>query len=1554
MRKSAEPKQNARLGRLIPAGARLLIASCAFFAATFTVDAAPFDRDLRFTQPDGTEIVIQGRGNEVNAILTYNGYDVMIVRRNGRFAYVYAKCNAAGTALEATEALAGVDEVPEGVEPNERGKVSAGALRAQIKAAVEKHEKRTGIRENWERAKEKRLKRVISKARGGIGSMTINPITGDKYGITVLVDFPDAPAPAFFPVAEAEEFTNGDNYTNFGNYSSVRSYYKDVSAGKIDYQNTVVGYVTMPNPKEYYNTMDPAEGKDPIIEFFKDLFSVLSALPTDSEIYQKLVACYDSLTTTADAELNEILLEEHVSAFNVLYAGDDGGVWGQGLWPCSGFLIETVVDEEGNETNEPLYLDLPGGGPKVVRFQISNIGEAPSISTFCHENGHMLFNFPDIYDYDYDSVGGAGKFCLMGSTFTYCPQQVCAYLKYVSGWTEPTYLVRDQQIEGAELCDATTADGYVGQNRVYVFENPYSMVDPSVPGSATEYHIFENRQKTLRDVKLPSAGIAIWHVDELGDRDDQRVTTNDEHFNYEVSLEQADGRLDFQNNSNDGDETDLWYEGNDASYYTLQNGTFSDRTRPSAKWWSGSNSFVNVDSFSVTGSVMTLNFNPAMILYTLDTMPTGRVGTYFNWRVPIYLVSSNYTATVLNGELPAGLDFYLEGNDELYIRGYPQEAVDEERTLAIVSTAGGIVKQPASFKIYPTFSLPYTETFGEGADFNAELGWFQEEKTVYSGVLTTNAYPWQLQNGNGTTGTKGNPTYAHTRPLNLAFVADDGVFNDGNTNKNDDVHAVGMLVSPMFDCSALRQVKLAFYMCKSAYNNSTGYLDHMRLYYRTSPESEWKLLQEYLDVAPTWGEYTVVLPDSTEDRSSIHFGFEALSNNGNGVHIDDVRVFDPVSEFKFAQTTLPDATINASYDCTIGIEGGIEPFVWTLDGELPPGITFNDGVFSGSCPTIGVYTFGVKVEDNNGAANSAVISNNFTIVVDRPRVVLFNETFESPFGNVPSYWTQEATSEDGTNVWWKLSCGGSEGHGQYPALAHEGAFNALLFWSDIFSYDRPNHVTRLISPEIYMGENSSGITLTFWLCMRELLRGDGKYDQDTLKVYFKEKESDPWGDALLEISTSVDTWSYQRVALPDVKSGYICFEGNALYGNGIMLDDIRVGVASESPVIVTRDLENGYASVPYSTTFSAVGGSGTQEWSVASGSTLPGGMTLSKEGVFSGSPKASGTYSFKVRVTGEDGKSYEATLSWTVLPGIRYSEVVGSFDAGMDWQAWTFSTNKIKGWEFISGSGKSEELDDSPIPSSAYSGNTNACLFHDGVSSIAKATMTTPMIDYSATSNATIRFMLCKKNNSSTYKDTLQIAYRLSYDASPVTLTNITANIGAWTPVEVKLPETSETMFIDFIGTARCGYGIAVDDIVFEGTSYKVDTVYEIWKKQWYGDKNYGDDLDSDGDGLTTEQEFAFGADPTVADAEAGLLLPTVENDEFFVTFREGKEARDYGVIFKLLWSTNLSEKVWYDDGLDFVSEADSNLWWQVIYKHEDSSIYDEPRRFFKLSVEMP
>ncbi|HLL56216.1 MAG TPA: putative Ig domain-containing protein, partial [Myxococcaceae bacterium] len=90
---------------------------------------------------------------------------------------------------------------------------------------------------------------------------------------------------------------------------------------------------------------------------------------------------------------------------------------------------------------------------------------------------------------------------------------------------------------------------------------------------------------------------------------------------------------------------------------------------------------------------------------------------------------------------------------------------------------------------------------------------------------------------------------------------------------------------------------------------------------------------------------------------------------------------------------------------------------------------------------------------------------------------------------------------------------------------------------------------------------------------------------------------------------------------------------------------------SPNPLFITTAFlpsgENGTAYGP--TTFTATGGSAPYTWFLASGA-LPPGVTLSSSGTLSGTPTASGTYAFSVRVSETGGQTVEKTFTLDVVP----------------------------------------------------------------------------------------------------------------------------------------------------------------------------------------------------------------------------------------------------------------------------------------------------------------
>lgn len=586
--------------------------------------AAPFAERVTFTQPDRTQIELYGQGDEFYAVFeTLDGYTVAFVPATKT--YHYAKLSPDGNTLQPVGPPVGkVDPSQLGLTKHQR--LSPATRRQQARTRQQEWEAAMDVSRRWEALKARQRQLAAGEASGtdvGVLSPPSSTTTGTKIGLCLLIDFSDDPAT--IPQASVQDFLNSDSYTGYGNNGSIKKYFLDNSNNLLAYTNVVTIYIRMALPKAYYNDTSKSCGTQGRL-LITDAVNIMKALPNYNT---EILPTFDALTVDGS---NRII------ALNVFYAGGNGGVWSYGLWPHS----SSISGVELSPTR------------KLYRYQLTNMASSLQLGTFCHENGHMLCGFPDIYDYDYDSTGGAGVFCLMNSGgHGTNPKQICAYLKRAAGWATTI-----------ELTGTSFGTGSLTANMGSDFNRFYRYQKPGVP---TEYFLVENRQKIGRDSGLPAAGIAIWHIDEYGNKDNQSTNYNTSHLNYEVSLMQADNLWHFQNYVNSGDANDLYHAGNSAAGYANQ---FNDTTGPPARWWDGSNSGIDFNSFSANGSNMTFNIGADAFLVTppSDATFAGMEGIPLNPTCLTYVLTNrgptaiNWTATntapwlivsVTNGTLAA-------------------------------------------------------------------------------------------------------------------------------------------------------------------------------------------------------------------------------------------------------------------------------------------------------------------------------------------------------------------------------------------------------------------------------------------------------------------------------------------------------------------------------------------------------------------------------------------------------------------------------------------------------------------------------------------------------------------------------------------------------------------------------------------------------------------------------------------------------------------------------------------------------------------------------------
>ena len=359
---------------------------------------------------------------------------------------------------------------------------------------------------------------------------------GEVRGLTVLVQFKDVKSTV--TREDVEALLNGHGYRENGNFCSVREYYSLMSSGKLDYTNVVVGPVTLSRNLQYYTeNLLVKEAMDLVVKSGIDL----------KQFDSKGVGIID--------------------AMSFLYAGQTQYV-GE-LWPHNHVI------------------DLQYGNMKTIFYMLSSMGRSKedlSIGTFCHESGHMLCRWPDLYDYgnrdgDFEKSAGLGYYCLMSAgnhnDSGRTPSPVCSYLRNLVGWCDKKVLLNKGGSHQAEHADYGT---------LMIYET----------GRLNEYFLVENRSQSDLDASIPASGLAIYHCDTLGSNEWQGGSASK---HYQCGLLQADGSLDLENNRSMGDARDL--------YGGVNGIAISHSTLPASLLWDGSDSGLQISKISSPGKIMT-------------------------------------------------------------------------------------------------------------------------------------------------------------------------------------------------------------------------------------------------------------------------------------------------------------------------------------------------------------------------------------------------------------------------------------------------------------------------------------------------------------------------------------------------------------------------------------------------------------------------------------------------------------------------------------------------------------------------------------------------------------------------------------------------------------------------------------------------------------------------------------------------------------------------------------------------------------------------------------
>ena len=340
-----------------------------------------------------------------------------------------------------------------------------------------------------------------------------------------------------------------------------------------------------------------------------------------------------------------------------------------------------------------------------------------------------------------------------------------------------------------------------------------------------------------------------------------------------------------------------------------------------------------------------------------------------------------------------------------------------------------------------------------------------------------------------------------------------------------------------------------------------------------------------------------------------------------------LRISNPVSIT--TGSPLPPAIQGTAYSQSLAATGGVTPYSWTLvtAGTLPTGLTLSSaGAITGTPTGSGTSNFTVRLSDASNPAQTlekAMTLTVFAITTVSPLTpgttgTAYSQTLSTAGGTAPVSWTMVSPTQLPAGL--TLSTAGvisgtptAAGTTNFTVRATDSSTPALIV-QKAFSLNIALALS--ITTATPLPSGTPGVS----------------YPPQTLTAVG---------------GTAPYTWAITAGTLPPgltrtgaTISGTPSSAGSSTFTVQVSDSSSPVRTAEKVftldivlPLIISTatPLPAGAVGTAYSQSFNAAGGVGPYSWAVTLG-TLPAGLTLSPLGALTGTPSASGTSNFTIRV----------------------------------------------------------------------------------------------------------------------------------------------------------------------------------------------------------------------------------------------------------------------------------------------------------------------------------